>query len=947
MRSIYLAEPEFAGLSDGNRYPQQLKRLLSIASAYPLINRRIAVFFYFFMMLYAATLTAAVTPAGAPASKEAPNSSAFFTCYLRASAIVKHVNCYGYKTGSIDLSVSGAYGTVYYKWYKGASTTPFATTQDVFNLSAGNYKVVIKDKRCTIIKYYTVDSFSPIVVKKTYFPPILCYGGRTTLTVYAEGKGELQYSLNGGAYQSSNTFANLAAGTYKVCVRYKHDTYNKCVCCVTVVIPPGKPIVIKPIVFKPILCPGGTTDLTIYASGAGELLYSLNGGAYQSSNTFANLVAGTYKVCVKYKHDYYEKCVCCVTVVIPDGKPIVIKPPHYKPILCPGGTTDLTIYASGAGDLLYSLNGGTYQSSNTFANLAAGKYLVCVKYKYDYYEKCKVCFEVTIPDGKPIVIKKHYFPPILCAGGKTTLTVEAEGAGELLYSLNGGAYQSSNTFAGLTAGTYKVCVKYKHDYYEKCVCCITIVIPDGKPIVIKKHYFPPILCVGGKTTLTVEAEGEDLEYSLNGGAYQSSNTFAGLTAGTYTVCVRYKGVDYNKCDCVEDKCKVCFVVVIPDGKPIVVVCGPSKDASSPEAADGELTVEAEGEDLEYSLNGGAYQSSSTFTGLKGGKYTICVRYKGVDYDKCDCAEDKCKVCIECEVKVKPPKSCEGFRTQTQGGYGQEPNGNNVGTYVQANFANAFPNGVTVGCATNNTLTLTSAAAVRAFLPSGTMPRALEQDLTDPTRDTYRNVFAGQVVALSLSIGFDNYDPNFAPSDVNLEDLIVTEGPFAGWTVGEVLAEANKKLGGCGSSYSFSQLSDALANINQCYVDGKSSCGYLKCPPKPCNTCPGSTPTARVGVGAEAGGVGGLQLQASPNPFYNKATIQFSVTQTTDATVDVYSITGAKISTLFKGKAEAGHVYKVEFKGVDARGQGLKAGTYIYQLSTPTSAKHGRLIFMNR
>jgi hypothetical protein len=101
------------------------------------------------------------------------------------------------------------------------------------------------------------------------------------------------------------------------------------------------------------------------------------------------------------------------------------------------------------------------------------------------------------------------------------------------------------------------------------------------------------------------------------------------------------------------------------------------------------------------------------------------------------------------------------------------------------------------------------------------------------------------------------------------------------------------------------------------------------------------------VNVEAGSVGGLQIQASPNPFTDRTMIQFSVTQTTEATVDVYSITGAKVGTLFKGKAEAGQVYKVEFKGVDAKGQGVKAGTYIYQLSTPTSAKHGRLIFLNR
>ncbi len=168
--------------------------------------------------------------------------------------------------------------------------------------------------------------------------------------------------------------------------------------------------------------------------------------------------------------------------------------------------------------------------------------------------------------------------------------------------------------------------------------------------------------------------------------------------------------------------------------------------------------------------------------------------------------------------------CEGFRTQTQGGWGSTANGNNPGAYRDANFATAFPNGLTIGC--DNTLKLTSADAVREFLPSGSTPSALPAgQLINPD---YNNVFAGQLVAATLNVGFDANDPNFSSSDVHLTDLVYNNGIFQGMTVGQVLAEANASIGGCGSDYSFSMLSDALAMFNENYDNGNSDHGNFSC-----------------------------------------------------------------------------------------------------------------------
>ncbi|HRG39218.1 MAG TPA: hypothetical protein PK289_11865, partial [Bacteroidia bacterium] len=168
--------------------------------------------------------------------------------------------------------------------------------------------------------------------------------------------------------------------------------------------------------------------------------------------------------------------------------------------------------------------------------------------------------------------------------------------------------------------------------------------------------------------------------------------------------------------------------------------------------------------------------------------------------------------------------CGGFRTQTQGGWGAIPHGNNPGKYMQDHFAGAFPNGLTVGCTYK--LTLTSAQAVTNYLPAGGSPAVLKIDYTNPT--TLKNNLASQLVTLTLSVQFDFYDPQYSSSNTLLGSLTIGSGPFQGMTVSAFLTEANKVLGGCPSSYTAAQISDVLTAINENFVDGSKNGGFLIC-----------------------------------------------------------------------------------------------------------------------
>jgi hypothetical protein len=177
----------------------------------------------------------------------------------------------------------------------------------------------------------------------------------------------------------------------------------------------------------------------------------------------------------------------------------------------------------------------------------------------------------------------------------------------------------------------------------------------------------------------------------------------------------------------------------------------------------------------------------------------------------------------------PPPTCGQLRTQTPGGWGAEPHGNNPGTYLHANFSTAFPSGLTVGVSPNYNAHFTSAQAITDYLPAGGQAKALTKNYTDPATTSLKNTLVDHLVALTLSVKFDQTDPSFGQAGVQLGNMLIGSGTFANWTVSNFLAEANKVLGGASSSYSVQQVLETASAINENYVDGTKDGGYLKCP----------------------------------------------------------------------------------------------------------------------
>lgn len=184
------------------------------------------------------------------------------------------------------------------------------------------------------------------------------------------------------------------------------------------------------------------------------------------------------------------------------------------------------------------------------------------------------------------------------------------------------------------------------------------------------------------------------------------------------------------------------------------------------------------------------------------------------------------------VFAQEPCVPTGCRTQTQGGWGNNCAGNNPGCYRDAHFATAFPSGLTVGG--SHTIHFSSANAVRLFLPAGSTGGSLTSNHTDPA-STEAGVFAGQVTALALSLGFSEAGLEGFCDLGNLyylSVLPVNGSPFSGMTVYQLFALANDVLGGDLSGLplgtTLSNLNDVITAINENYDNGTVDRGHLVC-----------------------------------------------------------------------------------------------------------------------
>lgn len=283
---------------------------------------------------------------------------------------LQDVLCYGTSTGSIDIEVTG--GTPPYAIYWSNN----ATTEDINNLSAGNYTVTVKDANgCWIESTYEVkNAFTPIEATNIEITHASKYRGEDGAISLEIIGGKEPYQIMWTRLENQQNLGNgtsinkLKAGTYQLHI----IDANRCSLTNTYEV--TQPDIVEETITNPTCFEGCDGSISVIVNkGDGNFTYNWSTGA--TTPTITGLCAGSYSVRIEgFEDETLER-----TYEIINPAPLIVDLGVTETTLCVGQTRtiDATIEDANATYYWSSTNGFTSNQAKVTLS-ASGVYEVLV-----------------------------------------------------------------------------------------------------------------------------------------------------------------------------------------------------------------------------------------------------------------------------------------------------------------------------------------------------------------------------------------------------------------------------------------------------------------------------------------------------------------------------------------------------------------------------------------
>ncbi|MBV1888581.1 MAG: chromophore lyase, partial [Urechidicola sp.] len=501
-----------------------------------------------------------------------------------------------------------------------------ATGSDYFVDSSGQYRLTLNYQGGCFNQFY-FNVYTNLLVPTVASRDIIC----TTLgeIVVNDVPSGYEYSIDGVNYQASNVFSITTPGFYTVYIRQVGVSPNPCVFTVPDVQIRERDFTVSTIITQP-YCNGELGSVHIAANDAdpqyffsiylGATLINSVGPIVASDYTFSNLSPGIYTINVSTE----DGCAFTEAIEIINPSLLTATAAITQPLTCIDG--EITVYpVGGTPPYFYFVNSTTVFQTTPIINVtSAGIYNITVMDS----NNCSAVTTINV-DAIPAPDFNITRTDILCSDagdvGTININVTNTNGNTLEYSIDGGVtFFSSPIFTGLAAGDYDVTVQYT---FGTDVC---VTIPQTVTIIA-------LAAVNGTATLTtnysctstgvitvsgVTGGTAPYLYSIDGIAFQSGNTFTGLTAGTYTITIN----DANSCIF-----NAASITVDPLDPPTDLTFINTPLSCPTLTSDVTISGTTGGSvPLEYQIiapagSATAYQTSNIFTGLAPGTYTFQVR----------------------------------------------------------------------------------------------------------------------------------------------------------------------------------------------------------------------------------------------------------------------------------------------------------------------------------
>ena len=522
------------------------------------------------------------------------------------------VACKYDSTGSVNLTVNGGTPGYTFQWANSSGVVLPFMTEDLANISAETYTVVVTDANgCQDQLSQVINEPAAPLASSEVLTNINCFGDATGVIdpVISGGTTPYNYAWSNGSTAAINT--GLIAGTYSLTV----TDGNGCTATYSYTLTePAAPLSISTTGTN-VLCFGDNTGsiLTNVSGGTAPYSYAWSNGA--TTANIDNLIAGTYNLVVTDS----KGCVANASVTI--TQPAL-------PLTSTSTVVDVDCYGNNSGAIDLTPNGGTTPYSYTWINSSS---IILSDVTQDLTSMLADSYTSIVTDANGctdtlVTVINQPSAPLAITGIVDDANCFGMNDGGINITVTGGtinyAFAWSNgatteDVSGVVAGTYSVVVTDANGCSETMSFDVA---EPAAPLAIELNA-TDVLCNGdatGRITSSVSGGTPGYSYVWSNGA--TTTDVQSLVAGAYTLtitdaqgCTAFTGAVVN-----EPALPLTFVPTVTD-------------PSCYEYSDGQIVIAINGGTQPYYFNWGDQNeillnnASETLSDLPQGDYFIRVR----------------------------------------------------------------------------------------------------------------------------------------------------------------------------------------------------------------------------------------------------------------------------------------------------------------------------------
>ncbi len=511
------------------------------------------------------------------------------------SSVISNVKCFGGNTGVINLSVNGGIAPYTYSW-----TNTAATTQDLSNLTAGNYSATVTDANgCTAVLSLTVTQPASDISISGSVTNVTCFGGNNGGIEITVSGGTAPYTYNWSNGRFTGDINGLTAASFSVTV----TDANSCTQTQSFTVAQPAQIQLTFSKINPTCVDGNDGSITLNQPTGGNGPYSYSwtkDGLSLPAPDLNALSRGNYQVTVTDQ----SGCSIVNNIALNDPIPIRIDVRQID-IICAGSPP--------AASISIDISGGTAPYLKEYSAINDSTSLLTIT---DFYG-CTKSVEVPYSVEPPIIIESSHVD-VKCFGDNTgsISIVVSGGNGPYQYIWSDDASINESARNNLTSGTYTIRI------LDNTGCELNSLIVDvlqpAAPLAISQNGLQNVICPEGSDgSISVNVTGGTGNYSYLWSNGATTKDLANLSEDSYTLTV----TDANLC-------QETLTVQITAPQPIVITRSKT-DITCNNASDGSISLSVQGgtgSSYTYSwndLSSGPFNLSSR-SGLSAGTYNITV-----------------------------------------------------------------------------------------------------------------------------------------------------------------------------------------------------------------------------------------------------------------------------------------------------------------------------------